>query len=132
MTAVAPLGQAVTAALEAAGLDAYRNAGPSDPESKIPYVVVYVQPPTLTGPIGAPNADAEVTVQLKYVSNSGDACDYVGDKARAAMLELTPPAGSVLQAPVTSEGGQPAREDPDTTLPLWMADELFSVLLTPA
>ena len=131
MTAVAPVTTAVVATLTAAGLSVYRNAGPSNPETKVPYVLVYTQSPTTDGPTGAPNADAEYTVQLKYVSNGPGGCEVTGDKARAAVLALTPPAGYALAGPVTPEGGQPAREDPDTTGPLWMADELFSVQLTP-
>lgn len=132
MTAVAPVRAAVVAALTGAGLSVYANKGPGSPESAVPYVVVYTQMPTYDGPAADPNADATVTVQVKAVGNGPGSAETIGDKARAVMLAgITPPSGYVHQAPTTSEGGQSAAPDDDTTGPLWMSDELFVLTLTP-
>lgn len=131
---VSAMSAAVLAALDAAGIRVFHGSGPTQPETEVPYAVVYARTPQLGGPAGKNLvADAVTTVQVKSVSNGAQSCELLGDQVREALVpRFDPPAGRVLSGPVNINGGQQATPDPDTAGRLWMADELFDVPTTPA
>lgn len=103
-------------ALRTAGLatgDAQARMGTTDLTGR--YVVVWpYNESASTGPIGAPNADRTVDLQVTSCGPSRRAADQLAERARTVALTLTrgPSAtGYAWQQTAQHIGGQPVRRD---------------------
>lgn len=139
--AVSPVTDAVVAALEDAGLtvgDGEKPAGAGwagqpGQSAYAPYVVVYsMLGGTTEGPMDDPNADARSVVQLTSVGGSRRQAEWLGDRARAALMSgsLAVAGRKVALVLIDVLGG--AVRDDDSDPAIYYVPERYRILSTPA
>ncbi|MFF7191770.1 hypothetical protein ACFZAR_43015 [Streptomyces sp. NPDC008222] len=120
---VLPHVDAVTAALEGAGLTVYLGGAPQDvsPTDSEPFVVLYPEPGR---PQAASLADDRTAfsavVQLTCVALRADQALWVSDRSAAALSTVLAVAGRVSWKPESLDG-QPVKRDDDVTPPCYYA-----------
>jgi hypothetical protein len=131
----------LVAALRAAGIatgDAQALVGTEQLTGS--YAVVWPYPEgAANGPIGAPNADRTVALQITACGPSRKAADVVAEAARAVALALhrgTPPTGYAWQQAPEYVGGQATTREssldpatPDTSG--WCRADIYRYTITP-
>ena len=128
---------AIIATLEAAGLTVGDASGKNPATGELyarPYVVVYGDLGALDGPMGDRFADLSQTVTLHGVGDGPEQAQWVGDKARVALLsDAVTVAGraTLYVAPITG-ATQPVQRDDDVQPPLFYAVDQYTVATTPA
>lgn len=121
--AVLPHVDAVTAALEGAGLTVYFGGAPSGivPTDNSPFVVLYPDPGQ---PVAASLADERThfstVVQLTCVGLTAEQATNVSDRALAALAAPLAVAGRASWKPESLDG-QPVKRDDDVTPPCYYA-----------
>lgn len=114
---------AVTAALETAGLSVYLGGAPPGvkPTDAGPFIVLYPEPGMVTAASLADNrVDFSAVVQLTCVGLTAEQALNVCDRARAALTPALTVAGRVSWRPEHLDG-QPVRRDDDVTPPNFYA-----------
>lgn len=117
--AVLPHVDAVTAALEAAGLTVYFGGAPSGvtPTDSTPFVVLYPDPGQATAASLADNRTNFTTVvQLTCVGLTAEQAMNVSDRALAALAAPITVAGRASWKPESLDG-QPVKRDDDVVPP---------------
>lgn len=121
--AVLPHVDAVTAALQGAGLTVYFGGAPAGvvPTDGSPFVVLYPDP---GHPVAASLADERThftaVVQLTCVGLTAEQAANVSDRTMAALLTPLTVAGRVAWKPESLDG-QPVQRDDDVTPPNYYA-----------
>lgn len=127
------------AALRAAGIatgDAQARVGTTELTGRYVVVWPYSEAPS-NGPLGSPNADRTVDLQITACGPSRTAADQVAEAARTvALSRLDPPDGYAWQQVTQHLGGQPTRRDtsvdpatPDQSG--WYRADIYRYTLTP-
>lgn len=121
--AVLPHVDAVTAALEAAGLTVYLGGAPSGvvPTDGSPFVVLYPDPgqPTVAS-LADDRTNFATVVQLTCVGLTAEQAMSVSDRAIGALSAPPTVAGRASWKPESLDG-QPVKRDDDVTPPCYYA-----------
>ena len=131
--AVLPHVNAVTAALEAAGLTVYLGGAPSgiSPAPDEPYVVLYPEPGRAEVASLADERTAfSAIVQLTCVGLTAEQTMSVSDRAAAALSAVLAVAGRVSWKPESLDG-QPVRRDDDVVPPCFYAPSRYRLRSIP-
>ncbi|MGW1160363.1 hypothetical protein ACWD48_19525 [Streptomyces sp. NPDC002519] len=121
--AVLPHVDAVTAALEAAGLTVYLGGSPSgvSPTDSTPFVVLYPEPgQAVRASLADERTHFMAVVQLTCVGLTAEQAANVSDRALAALVAPITVAGRVSWKPESLDG-QPVKRDDDVTPPCYYA-----------
>lgn len=132
--AVLPHVDAVTTALEAAGLTVYLGGAPPGtvPTTAVPYIVLYPDPGiSVRASLADDRVDFTGVVQLTCVGLTAEQVLNVSDRARAALTPALAVAGRTAWKPEHLEG-QPVRRDDDVTPPVFYAISRFRLRSTPS
>jgi hypothetical protein len=118
---------AVLAALVATG----RPVGAAiRPAGEPPYVVVYPQSGTRSGPMADPDADASLLYRLTCVGWDLVGAEWMAYECDKAMRTITVPGRRVLR--VRLENDVVALRDDDVQPPLFLATPLYRLWTTPS
>lgn len=121
--AALPHVDAVTAALESAGLTVYLGGAPSGvvPTATEPFVVLYPQPGRAqVASLADDRTNYSGVVQLTCVGLTAEQALWVSDRATAALSEVLAVTGRTSWKPEALEG-QPVQRDDDVVPPVYYA-----------
>jgi len=131
--AVLPHVDAVTSALENAGLTVYVGGAPAgvSPTDTHPFVVLYPEPGRTNAASLADNrVDFSAVIQLTCVGLTAEQTMSVSDRAIAAMSVVLPVAGRVSFKPEALDG-QPVQRDDDVVPPCFYAPSRYRLRSIP-
>ncbi len=131
--AVLPHVDAVTTALETAGLTVYIGGAPPgvSPTATTPYVVLYPEPGrAVAASLGDNRTDFSAVVQLTCVGLTAGQAMSVSDRAIAALSVVLAVAGRASWKPEPLDG-QPVQRDDDVVPPCFYAPSRYRLRSIP-